>query len=89
MKLKSLLFIGLTAAMIFAGCKKDEELATPSISIDPTTLNIKEGGATETIVLSSSRDWTVEIPETAKDWVTVSPSSGSAAESQTIEIKVE
>lgn len=89
MKLKSLLFIGLTAAMIFAGCKKDEELATPSISIDPTTLNIKEGGATETIVLSSSRDWTVEIPETAKGWVTVSPSSGSAAESQTIEIKVE
>ena len=89
MKLKSLLFIGLTAAMIFAGCKKDEELATPSISIDPTTLNIKEGGATETIVLSSSRDWTVEIPETAKDWVTVSPSRGSAAESQTIEIKVE
>lgn len=89
MKLKSLLFIGLTAAMIFAGCKKDEELATPSISIDPTTLNVKEGGATETIVLSSSRDWTVEIPETAKGWVTVSPSSGSAVESQTIEIKVE
>ena len=29
------------------------------------------------------------LPETAKGWVTVSPSSGSAAESQTIEIKVE
>lgn len=87
MKLRNLLFIGLASAALFAGCKEDEVEGTPSITIDPTSLEVGVGGDTETITLTSTRDWSADF---SANWITVEPASGSASnEPQTITIKVD
>lgn len=87
MKIRNLLFIGLAAAALFTGCK-EEETTTPSVTIDPATLTIPKEGKTETVTISSNRDWVAEVPTAAQNWVKVTPSSGSATESEVITIEV-
>lgn len=89
MKLRNLLFIGLASAALFAGCKEDDPVSgSPSISIDPTSLEFAQGGETKSITLMSTRDWVVEVPAAAQEWLTVSPTSGSASnDPQTVTIE--
>lgn len=91
MKLRNLLFIGLASAALFAGCKEeDPATGTPSITIDPTSLTFAQGGETKSITLTASRDWVVEVPAAAKEWLTVSPPSGPASnDPQTITIEAQ
>lgn len=91
MKLRHLLFIGLASAVLFAGCKEEEETTgTPSITIDPTSLTFAQGGETKSITLTASRDWVVEVPSAVQEWLTVSPTSGSASnDPQTITIEAQ
>ncbi len=78
MKIKNLLFVGIAAAALFAGCKKDE-VTDASITLDPAALEIAQGGETKTITVTASRDWVVQKPDNAS-WVTVEPMSGSASD---------
>lgn len=78
MKIKNLLFVGIAAAALFAGCKKDE-VTEASITLDPAALEIAQGGETKTITVTANRDWVVQIPDNAS-WVTVEPMSGSASD---------
>lgn len=47
MKIRNLLFIGLASAVLFAGCKEDEIQESPSLKVEPASLELfsAEGGA--------------------------------------------
>ncbi len=66
------------------------DLGTPNISIDQKELTFEIAGGDKTIELTSSRDWTVEIPDGDKiDWISVTPDEGKAsAEAQKVTISV-
>lgn len=93
MKIGKLFLCIAASAAVFAGCKNEEEnLGTPSIKVNPTSLNFeKEGGADniQSVALTSTRDWTATVSEGASEWLSVEPASGSASsEAQTISVKV-
>lgn len=87
MKLRTLFLIGFAAAATFVGCKEDE-VTTPSISVEPATLTFGEDGETQSVTVVSTRDWVAEVPESAKEWVTVTPASGAATEGETVTVEV-
>lgn len=91
MKIRNLLFIGLASAVLFAGCKEDEIQESPSLKVEPASLELfsAEGGASEvqTVSVTANREWKANCGE---DWIHVEPASGPAsAEVQTVSIYVD
>lgn len=91
MKIRNLLFIGLASAVLFAGCKEDEIQESPSLKVEPASLELfsAEGGASEvqTVSVTANREWKANCEE---DWIHVEPASGPAsAEVQTVSIYVD
>lgn len=77
MKIRNI-FIGILAAagLIITGCQeKDPIQGEPNLTLTPSELTFDtQDAATQTITLTSTRDWKVKgsLPE----WVDVSPASG-------------
>ena len=91
MKIRNLLFIGLASAVLFAGCKEDEIQESPSLKVEPASLEMfsKQGGESEvqTISLTANREWKANCEE---DWIHVEPASGPAsADVQTVSVYVD
>lgn len=91
MKIRNLLFIGLASAVLFAGCKEDEIQESPSLKVEPASLEMfsKQGGESEvqTVSLTANREWKANCEE---DWIHVEPASGPAsADVQTVSIYVD
>ncbi len=85
-------FIASVAVLAFAttACEeeKKEDLGMPQITVDPSEISVESEGGTQTIKLTATRDWTVQIPADSK-WVAVSPDHGEASsEAVTIEVTV-
>ena len=86
-------FIMSIAALSFAttACdddKKDDDLGAPQITVEPSEIEVDVKGGSETVKLTATRDWTVQIPEDCK-WVAVSPDHGEASsEAVTINVTV-
>ncbi len=86
-------FIMSLAALSFAttACdddKKDDDLGAPQITVEPSEIEVDVKGGSETVKLTATRDWTVQIPEDCK-WVAVSPDHGEASsEAVTINVTV-
>ena len=90
--LKSFYLLALAAALAFAGCKKDDG-GNPL----PGTLNIEKTeyaldaveNRTATVAFTAAAGWTLSVvyddAESAADWLTVTPASGTAGE-QTVEL---
>lgn len=75
MKFSKILAVAALAALtVFSSCKEEEKLGAASISLDPTEVTLTaEAGATATVDLTATREWTVSgVP----DWLTVTPKSG-------------
>ena len=75
MKFSKILAVAALAALtVFSSCKEEEKLGAASISLDPTEVTLTaEAGATATVDLTATREWTVSgVP----DWLTVTPNSG-------------
>ncbi len=90
MKIRNI-FIGILAAagLIITGCQeKDPIQGEPDLTLTPSELTFDtQDAATQTITLTSTRDWKVKgsLPE----WVDVSPASGEAKpDGITIEVTV-
>ncbi len=90
MKIRNI-FIGILAAagLIITGCQeKDPIQGEPNLTLTPSELTFDtQDAATQTITLTSTRDWKVKgsLPE----WVDVSPASGGAKpDGITIEVTV-
>ncbi len=88
MKLRNFLLCISAAAALLAGCQDDGRLqGEPSLTLNPAELAFEESAASETITLSSTREWKVngELPE----WLDINPVSGGAAPDGTaIEVTV-
>ena len=87
MKLGKLLLGSLASLALLVGCdNKEEDLGAPSIKLNPETVTFEKEAGTQTITVTSSRDWSIkDNPE----WVSVNPSSGKASSDPvTVEISV-
>ena len=91
MKFKSFFALATLAALAFAGCQPNSEKieAPASISLDKTTLELfaAKDAPSQTIQLTSTRDWRVE---SQPEWVVLDQSEGKGSEKpQTITVSVE
>ena len=76
---KLLAAAALAALTFFTSCEKEEQLGAAAVSVDPVEASLTaEAGATATVNLKATRDWTVTgVP----DWLVVEPSSGKGSNS--------
>ena len=90
---KPLYWLALTAALAlaFTGCKKDDDASrSGNLTIEKTeyTLDADEE-RTATVAFIAAADWTLSVvyddAESAADWLSVTPASGTAGE-QTVEL---
>ena len=90
---KSLYWLALTGALAlaFTGCKKDDDASrSGNLTIEQTeyTLDADEE-RTATVAFTAAADWTLSVvyddAESAADWLSVTPASGTAGE-QTVEL---
>ncbi len=74
MKFKTLVFSLMALAVsMFTACHQEEDWGAADIKLDRTTLTFTADGGSETIYLTTTRDWKAkDIPE----WVLVDPESG-------------
>ena len=90
--LKSFSLLALAAVLAFTGCKKDDgDNPLPgALTIEKTeyALDAVEN-RTATVAFTTAADWTLSVvyddAESAADWLTVTPASGTAGE-QTVEL---
>lgn len=90
MKLRNLFLIGLASAVLFAGCKKEDDLGPAQVSIDPATpYEFPEEGGEYLVELTATIDWALQgYDEEVQKWLSINPTSGNASKSpQTITIK--
>ena len=81
MKLSKIFAVAALAALTaLNSCEpKEDNLGAADISIDPDEITLSsESGASQTIDLRATRDWTVEYP----DWLNVEPGSGKGSSSK-------
>ena len=91
MKIRNLFFVGFTALSLAVACDKKEDGLTgsPSISLSTDAIEFEQTADSENITLSANRDWVVQVPESASEWLSVSPASGAASgDPQTVAITV-
>ena len=88
MRLRNLFFVGFAAAALFVACDEKTENQTPSITLSETSVEFGEEASKTTITVTSTRDWVATVPASAGSWLTVTPESGSANETYTVEISV-
>ena len=78
MKLKYI-FASLVAALAVAvSCEKEADHYLDEIKVDKSYVGFVQGGGSQTVSLTTTGSWTASVPESAAEWLTVSPSSGSA-----------
>ena len=90
--LKSFYLLALAAALAFIGCKKDDggNPLPGTLTIEKTeyALDAVEN-RTATVAFTAAASWTLSVvyddAESAADWLTVTPASGTAGE-QTVEL---
>lgn len=79
MKLRYILAALAASMFLMVGCNEDEELGTlGSIQVSDTYVSLPMSGGTKTVTVNATDSWTIssDIPE----WLTVSPTSGSAGQ---------
>lgn len=83
MKLRNLFLIGLASAVIFAGCKKEDDLGPEQVSIDPAApYEFPVEGGEYLVELTATVDWAMQgYDESVSDWLSITPSSGKASAS--------
>ena len=78
MKLKAFI-ASLAAVLAIAGCTKENQLYLDEVQVSSSYVSIPVDGGSSTITVTATGSWTISnIP----DWMTVSPTSGSAGETK-------
>ena len=75
MRIKS--FILAAAALLTLALSCEPKKPVLGVSVDPKALAFTADGGTQTVQATSADTWTVTVPESAKEWLQVSPLSGS------------
>ncbi|MDR2887405.1 MAG: hypothetical protein LBV26_05305 [Bacteroidales bacterium] len=76
--MKKYLFIVTLVCIMFASCKKDDEL-----SFSDSELNVDYSATTKEVKITAGTNWTVK---TEADWITLTPSEGSGNATLKIDI---
>ena len=89
MKLKNLFVSFLAVATLFAtGCNKEEIISTlDGFKAESTYAIVPEGIPSSTYTFTTDQSWSITVPEKEAEWMSVSPTSGSAGTS-TVTINV-
>lgn len=80
MKLKKLAFCLMAiVTTLFTACKPDEDWGAAELSLDRTTISFTQDGGSETIYLTTTRDWKAkDVPE----WVLIDPAEGKPSKKE-------
>ena len=79
MKLRYILAALAASMFLMVGCNENEELGTlGNIQVSDTHVSIPMSGGTKTITVNATDAWS--ITSTIPEWLTVSPTSGSAGQ---------
>jgi hypothetical protein len=79
MKTKKLFLMMIAAAaMIFAGCKEDEEEIVPVLDVDKTAIAAAATADTYTVAVTSNVMWTATVNGEAITWCTLANASGNS-----------
>lgn len=83
MKLRNLFLIGLASAVLFAGCKKEDDLGPEQVSIDPAApYEFPVEGGEYLVELTATIDWALQgYDEEVQRWLSIEPTSGKASAS--------
>ena len=82
MKLKYI-FASIVATLALAGCTKEaEQHFLKEIKVSSSYVSLAMTGASNTITVTATENWSISVPEKAAEWLTVTPTSGSAGETQ-------
>ena len=87
MSLKRITIALLALGALFCGCKQEEELGVPKLTINPTELSLEAGEASGTVELLATRDWYIA---NKPDWAAVNIEKGGAStKPQTVSVSVD
>lgn len=86
MKVRNLFFAVLASAAVLVGCEEKEELGGPAISVNPESVTFEQGGATKSVNVTASRDWTI-VETTIPEGYVIDPMQGTAS-SKATEVKI-
>ena len=75
MKLKSILFAAVAALVTLSACKKEVQVPA-GLTVDQSAVKFTATGGTQVVKVTSSDPWTLTVPEAAKEWLTVQPTTG-------------
>ncbi len=90
MKLKYLFLSIAAIALLFSGCKKEEELGPEEVTLSgSSSIELPTAGGEVTVSLKSTVDWTLQgYDSDVQTWLVINPSSGKASkDAQTITLK--
>ena len=90
MKLKYLFLSIAAIALLFSGCKKEEELGPEEVTLSgSSSIELPTAGGEVTVSLKATVDWALQgYGNDVQTWLVINPSSGKASnDAQTITIK--
>jgi hypothetical protein len=82
MKLKYIIASLLAGVTLFSACEKEADHYLSEIKVDKSFVTFPKEGGTQTIKLTTTANWTIEISEDDEEWLSVSPESGAAGTSE-------
>ena len=82
MKLKYIIASLLAGVTLFSACEKEADHYLSEIKVDKSFVTFPKEGGTQTIKLTTTANWTIEISEDDEEWLAVSPESGAAGTSE-------
>ena len=80
MKLKYIIASLLAGVTLFSACEKEADHYLSEIKVDKSFVGFPKEGGSQTIVLTATDAWTIEISEDDAAWLSASPASGAAGE---------
>ena len=91
MKFKSILLVAAAAALVFSGCKKDEDLGDPDVKLESASEIVIPQEGTEApieVKFVSTMKWSLSgYDDAAAAWLTITPKEGKASnDTQTLKI---
>ena len=78
MKLKYIIASLLAGVTLFSACEKEADHYLSDVKVDKSYVGFPKEGGSQTIKLTATANWTIEISEDDEEWLAVSPESGAA-----------
>lgn len=80
MKLKYIIASLLAGVTLFSACEKEADHYLTEVKVDKSFVGFPKEGGSQTIVITATADWTIEISEADAAWLSASPASGTAGQ---------